>query len=291
MRYNESCIYCFPTLKLEPSPTSTISHPVLHSTCISLCAYRDSAATAAINEYEIVWLITRSKHLRFEHWNPWYGSRRSMRPSTRRAFLNYFNACHHYYTSLLVLRTQCSFNLETLHQSSFLAIGWTRCPTHRHFHILRRLRHHAPRKTGAPASVDNNWLSSYTPRRQLLESCPQMLTTRLWLDRNDDGLGNILSHVIPSQDIRDALLERARVQFGLTTPPMCGHSTIISALTTTSCSKEDEDVLKAEYIKNPKPDKAARLDIVSKVALGEKEVQVCSALPIPQSKCAHQYWF
>ncbi|KAF1836310.1 hypothetical protein BDW02DRAFT_567200 [Decorospora gaudefroyi] len=39
-------------------------------------------------------------------------------------------------------------------------------------------------------------------------------------------------------------------------------------------SKEDEDVLKAEYLKNPKPDKTARLEIVSKVALGEKEVQI-----------------
>lgn len=39
-------------------------------------------------------------------------------------------------------------------------------------------------------------------------------------------------------------------------------------------SKEDEEVLKAEYAKNPKPDKAARIEIVSKVALGEKEVQV-----------------
>lgn len=39
-------------------------------------------------------------------------------------------------------------------------------------------------------------------------------------------------------------------------------------------SKEDEEVLKAEYQKNPKPDKAARIEIVSKVALGEKEVQV-----------------
>ncbi|CAI6332744.1 unnamed protein product [Periconia digitata] len=39
-------------------------------------------------------------------------------------------------------------------------------------------------------------------------------------------------------------------------------------------SKEDEDVLKAEYRKNPKPDKATRLDIVSRVALGEKEVQI-----------------
>ncbi|KAH7385927.1 hypothetical protein BKA66DRAFT_415568 [Pyrenochaeta sp. MPI-SDFR-AT-0127] len=39
-------------------------------------------------------------------------------------------------------------------------------------------------------------------------------------------------------------------------------------------SKEDEDVLKAEYLKNQKPDKAARLEIVRRVALGEKEVQI-----------------
>ncbi|KAH8724063.1 hypothetical protein GQ44DRAFT_750399 [Phaeosphaeriaceae sp. PMI808] len=39
-------------------------------------------------------------------------------------------------------------------------------------------------------------------------------------------------------------------------------------------SKEDEDILKAEYRKNPKPDKAARLEIIAKVALGEKEVQI-----------------
>lgn len=45
-------------------------------------------------------------------------------------------------------------------------------------------------------------------------------------------------------------------------------------LTTATCSKEDEDVLKAEYLQNAKPDKAARLAIVRKVALGEKEVQV-----------------
>ncbi|KZM22048.1 Homeobox protein yox1 [Ascochyta rabiei] len=39
-------------------------------------------------------------------------------------------------------------------------------------------------------------------------------------------------------------------------------------------SKEDEDILKAEYLINSKPDKAARLEIVRKVALGEKEVQI-----------------
>jgi len=52
------------------------------------------------------------------------------------------------------------------------------------------------------------------------------------------------------------------------------HSNIPSSLTTTLCSKEDEDVLKSYYLKNPKPDKTARLEIVTKVALGEKEVQV-----------------
>ncbi|KAF2014776.1 hypothetical protein BU24DRAFT_423674 [Aaosphaeria arxii CBS 175.79] len=39
-------------------------------------------------------------------------------------------------------------------------------------------------------------------------------------------------------------------------------------------SKEDEEILKTEYLKNPKPDKAARIQIVRKVALGEKEVQI-----------------
>ncbi|KAF2759032.1 hypothetical protein EJ05DRAFT_537396 [Pseudovirgaria hyperparasitica] len=39
-------------------------------------------------------------------------------------------------------------------------------------------------------------------------------------------------------------------------------------------SKEDEEILRAEYEKNSKPDKATRLDIVSRVALGEKEVQI-----------------
>ncbi|PNS16378.1 hypothetical protein CAC42_112 [Sphaceloma murrayae] len=39
-------------------------------------------------------------------------------------------------------------------------------------------------------------------------------------------------------------------------------------------SPEDQSVLEQEYAKNPKPDKAARMDIVRRVALGEKEVQI-----------------
>ena len=39
-------------------------------------------------------------------------------------------------------------------------------------------------------------------------------------------------------------------------------------------SPEDHAVLEAEYQRNPKPDKAARSEIVGRVSLGEKEVQV-----------------
>lgn len=46
-------------------------------------------------------------------------------------------------------------------------------------------------------------------------------------------------------------------------------------------SPEDQAVLEAEYQKNPKPDKAARMDIVRRVALGEKEVQVGSTKSWP----------
>ncbi|MCJ1356286.1 MAG: hypothetical protein MMC33_006280 [Icmadophila ericetorum] len=39
-------------------------------------------------------------------------------------------------------------------------------------------------------------------------------------------------------------------------------------------SPEDQAILEAEYRRNSKPDKKARMEIVSRVALGEKEVQV-----------------
>jgi hypothetical protein len=39
-------------------------------------------------------------------------------------------------------------------------------------------------------------------------------------------------------------------------------------------SPEDQATLEAEYKRNPKPDKAARMEILKKVSLGEKEVQV-----------------
>lgn len=44
------------------------------------------------------------------------------------------------------------------------------------------------------------------------------------------------------------------------------------------CSPDDQAVLEAFYHKDPKPDKAARLELVKRVALGEKEVQVCQAV-------------
>lgn len=39
-------------------------------------------------------------------------------------------------------------------------------------------------------------------------------------------------------------------------------------------SAKDKAILEAAYNANPKPDKAARLDIVKRVSLNEKEVQV-----------------
>jgi hypothetical protein len=40
------------------------------------------------------------------------------------------------------------------------------------------------------------------------------------------------------------------------------------------CSPRDQVILEAEYKQNPKPNKAARAEIVEKVSLNEKEVQV-----------------
>jgi hypothetical protein len=54
-----------------------------------------------------------------------------------------------------------------------------------------------------------------------------------------------------------------------------------------SSSPEDHAVLEAEYKKNPKPDKAARTSIVSRVALGEKEVQVrVFDASLPRFRCS-----
>ena len=43
-------------------------------------------------------------------------------------------------------------------------------------------------------------------------------------------------------------------------------------------SAEDFAVLEAEYQSNPRPEKALRLEIVNRVSLTEKEVQVCVPL-------------
>ena len=39
-------------------------------------------------------------------------------------------------------------------------------------------------------------------------------------------------------------------------------------------SPEDQAILEAAFERNPKPDKATRMALVDRVALGEKEVQV-----------------
>ena len=47
-------------------------------------------------------------------------------------------------------------------------------------------------------------------------------------------------------------------------------------------SPEDHAILEAEYHRNSKPDKAARTDIVKRVSLGDKEVQVSR-----DNECTH----
>jgi len=44
-------------------------------------------------------------------------------------------------------------------------------------------------------------------------------------------------------------------------------------------SAKDKAILEAAYLSNAKPDKAARLDIVKRVSLNEKEVQVGYTIP------------
>jgi len=45
-------------------------------------------------------------------------------------------------------------------------------------------------------------------------------------------------------------------------------------------SPEDHAILEAEYQRNSKPDKATRAEIVKRVSLGDKEVQVLPAFPL-----------
>ena len=61
---------------------------------------------------------------------------------------------------------------------------------------------------------------------------------------------------------------------------MCPKNHRILKLELTISSPEDHGVLEAAYIRDPKPDKAARLELVKQVALGEKEVQVGIFIPL-----------
>lgn len=58
-----------------------------------------------------------------------------------------------------------------------------------------------------------------------------------------------------------------------------GRRTVTNQCSPCSSAK-DKAILEAAYNANPKPDKAARLDIVKRVSLNEKEVQVRDACPM-----------
>ena len=72
-------------------------------------------------------------------------------------------------------------------------------------------------------------------------------TTDHWLDKNERGRGTLWQQM------------RA-----------------LETISNEPCSTEDQAILEEAYKRDPKPDKAARLDLVKQVALGEKEVQVGS---------------
>ena len=135
---------------------------------------------------------------------------------------------------------------------------------------------------GAPVSVVN-WPSWFIRRRQSRTICLRKSTTRLLRAKSEDAQGMFLlfcsalflhpNYVDPCSTRWEPWNVR-RELFGCGLPRQATSTCTLHRLTTTSCSKEDEDVLKAEYLINPKPDRTARLEIVTKVALGEKEVQV-----------------
>ena len=61
-------------------------------------------------------------------------------------------------------------------------------------------------------------------------------------------------------------------------PASCGGTPCpAEILLTTRDSPEDHAVLEAAYQENSKPDKSERMEIVKRVTLSEKEVQVCEA--------------
>lgn len=151
-----------------------------------------------------------------------------------------------------------------------------------------------------------SWLFSYTRKTAWQTICLLMSTIKLSLDKNEDAPGTpspifFCPHAARCQlhtrvgsprlstlaYARAGTCSRAGHHFGPTTPRPSPPASIASALTTAACSKEDEDILKAEYFQNPKPDKAARLRIVRQVALGEKEVQVRPQTSVSRHLNAH----
>jgi hypothetical protein len=77
-------------------------------------------------------------------------------------------------------------------------------------------------------------------------------------ERHPKGKRKRTAYVVhPSRDLLNAVGDGQ----SLTTFPPCS-------------SAKDKAILEAAYNANPKPDKAARLDIVQRVSLNEKEVQV-----------------
>lgn len=170
--------------------------------------------------------------------------------------------------------SQCQLRIDAIYS----ACHYRRCPpcpTH-HYHPHRRPRHLiAQRSAPVRTPLSPSWCTHPT---QWPTTYPQTLTTGRSRAKNDGEQGAFTFTSLCVVDIFVVLewfatrcLERAHVAALRPNAPL---ATTHLSLTAMACSKEDEEILKAEYLKNSKPDKAARMEIVSKVALGEKEVQV-----------------
>jgi hypothetical protein len=101
--------------------------------------------------------------------------------------------------------------------------------------------------------------------RHASSSSPQLLAPSSFV--------NSTAHHEPQPENEHALArgKRKRTRYGA--------SDVFPSCMLTVGSAEDQAVLEAAYRRDSKPDKAARLELVRQVALGEKEVQVSGPHP------------
>lgn len=102
-------------------------------------------------------------------------------------------------------------------------------------------------------------LGRYQPRSQ-------QSANYAFLNHSSATLPNNLPPAVDDKPL--ARQKRRRTRYALRSVVFCISADIPH-------SPEDQAILEAAYLRDFKPDKAARLELVKQVGLGEKEVQVC----------------